>query len=348
MNCDEYIDQCLSADADGQLSAAERSLVKRHLRGCHHCRAMLREERALKAAIRRQMGTARVSAGVRLRIQAALGAAAENSPWDEGASARARISRWRAPIQPQVLVGTRSATASRGNFDSAASTRAAATRWWLALQLKRAQYLAPAGFVAIVLIATTVVFRATLRNLSGESVIDFQPAVPTFDFAISRFRQLSEGFAPNVPAEAFTRDNGAYFAWVEESNQLRHVSAELPDISSSYEKMQMPPEFCDFTLAGYELAGGRVDRLPNGEPVTYTLYRGPTHSLLSIGLKQRINVPEGGSWFDTHALYSYRGYSICLTIYPAGHFTSIIIAHTTMVELLRDIATSDVAANYPR
>jgi len=105
----------------------------------------------------------------------------------------------------------------------------------------------------------------------------------------------------------------------------------------------MPPEFCDFAMAGYELVGCRIDRMPDGKPVTYTLYRNQTSSILGIGLKQWFSAPHGGYWFETHALYSYRGYSICLTIYPNGHFASIIVARAPMVELLRDIATSDAA-----
>jgi hypothetical protein len=172
---------------------------------------------------------------------------------------------------------------------------------------------------------------------------EYQESVPAFDFAIDRFNKLSQEFAPNVPPEAFSREEGAYFAWVEDSDPIRHVSAELPDISASYEKEQMLPEFCDFALAGYELVGGRLDRMANGEPVTYTLYRSQANSILSIGLKQQLSPPQGGYWFGTHALYSYRNYSICLTINPVGHFASMIVARAPTVELLRDVAASDTA-----
>lgn len=177
--------------------------------------------------------------------------------------------------------------------------------------------------------------------MPGQPGPDYQKSVPAFDFALDRFNELSLAFAPNVPAEAFERENGAYFAWVQESDPLHHVSAELPDISISYEKIQMPPEFCDFAQAGYELVGGRIDRMPDGAPVTYTLYRNPASSILSIGLKQRISPPLGGYWFGSHALYSYRGYSICLTIYRSGQFASIIVARMPMVELLSAVAASD-------
>src|SRR5215467_1789490 len=92
MNCDEYVDQFLSADADGQLSAPERHLVEEHLRACRQCRARLDEELALKASIRRHMGTAKVPADVRLRIRAALGEAAENGMRHANIPASAGIS----------------------------------------------------------------------------------------------------------------------------------------------------------------------------------------------------------------------------------------------------------------
>jgi hypothetical protein len=237
----------------------------------------------------------------------------------------------------------RRAAAPTGS-SSEAAYRAGSARRWLALQLKRAQYVAPVGFVVILLVAAVVLFRATFRNMSGEAIPDYQTSIPAFDFAIDRLSQLSEEFAPNVPPEAFSHEGGAYFAWVEGGEPFRHVSAELPDISTSYEKMQMLPEFFDFAMAGYELVGGRIDRMPDGDPVTYTLYRNRAESLLSIGLKQLFSAPQGGYWLDTHALYSYHGYSICLTVYPVGHFASIIVARAPMVELLRNIAASDIAA----
>jgi hypothetical protein len=342
MNCNEYVDHFLSADADDQLSAQERYLVEQHLRGCDQCRGRLGEELALKGSIRRHMGTAKAPADVRLRIQAALGEVERSA---RHASMLARTGRsfaedaTRAPVFSTI----RRRAAAPGNSSDEAASRTGPARRWLAIQLKRAQYLAPVGFVVILLAASTVIFRVSFKSTSGESTPDYQIAIPVFDFAIGRFNELSEEFAPNVPAEAFNRDDGTYFAWVEESDPRHHVSAELPDISASYEKIQMPPEFCDFARAGYGLVGGRIDHMPDGEPVTYTLYRNHTNAILSIGLKQRISLPPGGYWFDTHALYSYRGYSICLTMYPIGHVASIIVARTPMVELLRDVATSDVA-----
>jgi anti-sigma factor RsiW len=344
MNCDEYIADFLSADADEQLSVQERYLVEEHLRDCSECRARLDEELALKACIRHHMGNARTPADVRLRIRAALGEEAGRSTRDTDIASRAGISfrddagRW---LGFPLIRGRASAPRNSSNE---AVIRPGSARAWLAVQLRRSQYLAPVVFVVIILAASTVMFRIKPGSMPGQRGRDYQQSIPAFDFAVGRFNQLSLEFAPNVPAEAFERDNGAYFAWVQEGDPLHHVSAELPDISISYEKIQMPPEFCDFAQAGYELVGGRIDRMPDGAPVTYTLYRNPATSILSIGLKQRVSPPQGGYWFGSHALYSYRGYSICLTIDPTGQFASIIVARTPMVELLRAVAASDVAS----
>ncbi|MBV8522137.1 MAG: zf-HC2 domain-containing protein [Acetobacteraceae bacterium] len=331
----------MSAQADNELTREERYLAEEHLRGCGRCRASLLEERELKAQIQLNAGITKAPADVRLRIRAALGEALEpaRQPRDFATRAGGFIRR-SAEVRPNSKPSLRRAAAC--SFGEPAHD-SASSRQWLWIQVERMRRLAPIGFVVIVLAATTVLFRFSSRNLSGSDSADYSRSIRAFDFAIDRFNQLSQEFTPNVPPEAYKNDSASYFAWVVESNPLRHVSAELPDISASYEKVQMLPEFCDFALAGYELAGGRIDRMPDGEPVTYTLYRNQTDSLLSIGLRKQVSAPHGGYWFGAHALYSYRGYGICLTIYPVGHFVSIIVTRRPMVELLRSVALSDAA-----
>lgn len=344
MNCDEYVDQFLSAHADDELSATERLLVEKHLHDCPRCRARLVEEHALKAHIRHQAGIFRAPADVRLRIRAALGEGIERNRDHRNIHRSAPPSFSKDIGRRRALSGRLMRSGVSKDFTGDVSNRSGSSRKWLALQLRRAQQLAPIGFVVVVLAGATMLFRFNWRSMSGLAAPKYQRSIPAFDFAIDQLNRLSREFAPNVPPEAFSRDGGAYFAWVEGNDSVRHVSAELPDISASYEKMQMLPEFCDFALAGYQLVGGRIDRMPNGEPVTYTLYRNQANSLLSIGLKEQIGAPQGGYWFGTHALYSYRNYSLCLTIDPVGHFVSIIVVRAPMVQLLRDVAASDVVA----
>jgi hypothetical protein len=339
MNCDEYVVHFVSAHADDQLCGLERELAEEHLRGCSQCRMCLAEERALKADIRHCAGIVTAPADVRLRIRAALGEVRERRPKERSILASAGILLPTDAARPAVY-SSRPRPVARVNSGRQAGP-AASGRQRLALRPWRAQHLAQAALVLLVLLAVTVVSRVTFRSISGRLAADYPKSIPAFDFAVDRLNQLSEIFAPNVPPEAFSRDSDIIFAWVEEADPRRHGSSELPDISASYEKIQMPPEFCDFGLAGYRLVGGRVDQMPNGEPVTYTLYRNQTQSILSIGLKQSLSPPQGGNWVGTHSLYAYRGYSICLTIYPVGHFASIIVTRAPMIELLRDVAASD-------
>jgi hypothetical protein len=343
MNCDEYIERFLSAQADDQLTGNERRLADEHLRGCSRCGALLFEEQELKAQIRLHAGITKAPADVRLRIRAALGEVTEPGRQRSDSATRAGVFIRKNTVGRSIAPAMRRRTAAPAGSVSDAVYHPASWRRWLSIPAERARRLAPIGFVVIVLAATAVLFRVSSRNITGPDTADYKKSIPAFDFAIDRFNRLSQEFTPNVPPEAFNSDSASYFAWVQESDPLHHVSAELPDISVSYEKIQMLPEFCDFALAGYELVGGRIDRMPDGEPVTYTLYRNRNESLLSIGLRKQIGAPDGGYWFDAHALYSYRGYGICLTIYPVGHFVSIIVTRAPMVKLLRSVAVSDVA-----
>ncbi|HKV55219.1 MAG TPA: zf-HC2 domain-containing protein [Candidatus Binataceae bacterium] len=316
MDCQEYIDEYLSAHADEELSAREQGLAEEHLGGCAGCRQQLAEERALKAVIHRDIGLVKTPADVRLRIRAALGENSEHIP------------------------SVRAASTNRSLFSRRGADGERAFRVRISERIAHAQHLAPIAFVLVVLVASVAIFAGKSSRVRPV----YERPVSAFDFAIAKFDQMSEGFSPNVPAEAFSREGGAYFAWVEESDPVHHVSDELPDISSSYEKIQMPPESCDFSIAGYRLDGGRIEHLPDGRPVTYTLYHDRDNSILSVSLKQRMSAPEGAVyWFETHALYSYKGYSICLTSYPIGHFVSIIVTRAPMIELLHDVAVADIA-----
>jgi len=212
-------------------------------------------------------------------------------------------------------------------------------RWFIA-GLRHVQYLGPVAFVAMVLSGSVILFKGGFEDASRRPASIYPRRVAVFDFAIASFNRLSQEFAPNVPPQAFSPDSTNY-AWVESDDPIHHVSDQLPDISSSYEKIQMAPEFCDFELAGYRLLGGRVEHLPDGEPVTYTLYRNGNDSILSVGLRQPVSPPSGGYWLGSHALYSYRGYSLCLTTDPTGQFLSIIVARAPVTKLLSEVAAAD-------
>ncbi|MGA7870743.1 MAG: zf-HC2 domain-containing protein, partial [Candidatus Binatus sp.] len=52
VDCGTYIEKYLSAQVDGELSAAELRGAEEHLARCVHCRARFAEERAVKAMLR--------------------------------------------------------------------------------------------------------------------------------------------------------------------------------------------------------------------------------------------------------------------------------------------------------
>jgi len=72
MECREYIEIYLAAHADGELDPAERRAADAHIDGCEGCRALLADERALKALIRDRLRKAPLPAGMRAAIRVAL------------------------------------------------------------------------------------------------------------------------------------------------------------------------------------------------------------------------------------------------------------------------------------
>src|ERR1700740_799642 len=104
MNCEEYVDQFLSAHADAELSGPEQRTVEEHLRGCYRCRDLLAEEQALKVHIGRHAGTVKAPADLRLRIRAALGDAAERGS-QRNIFARTGISIRKATARRPVTSG---------------------------------------------------------------------------------------------------------------------------------------------------------------------------------------------------------------------------------------------------
>lgn len=68
----QYIEQYLSADVDGELSAAERQAVAAHLANCADCRQLQDDERAFKALLQQRIPMVPAPPELRRRIIAAL------------------------------------------------------------------------------------------------------------------------------------------------------------------------------------------------------------------------------------------------------------------------------------
>ena len=174
-------------------------------------------------------------------------------------------------------------------------------------------------------------------------------SVPAFDVAINRYRQFSRAFQPNVPPEAYDGSNGTLYAWVMDQNSVQRVADDGPesdDISRSYRNADMPDDLFDFSAAGYHIAGGRVDRLPDGRTVTYTMYQSEAGQIVSLCFSDSTMAAPVGAvgWVGMRSFYSYKGYSICLSFYPTGHFVSILVTRMPVQQLLSEVANTDVVA----
>lgn len=137
--------------------------------------------------------------------------------------------------------------------------------------------------------------------------------IAMFDRAIESFSGAEKGFAPDVP------------------------STSPAEVARAYRAAHMPSNLWVFSPSGYRLVGGRLDRLPDGRPVAYTLYRGAKGDILCVFLK-----PEGrqapahaSERLDGHSFYAYRGYSICYT--AKGDFLCLLVSRAALAELVEDV-----------
>ncbi len=103
MDCQEYIEHFLSADADSELSAEEVQAVSQHLAGCPNCAARLASERALKAALRKRVPIVSTPANVRRHIAAQLDRSAQPR-LGERIRAFTPVLRWAPAAIAAVLI----------------------------------------------------------------------------------------------------------------------------------------------------------------------------------------------------------------------------------------------------
>ncbi|MBF6560391.1 MAG: zf-HC2 domain-containing protein [Candidatus Binataceae bacterium] len=320
MECQEYIDEYLAAHADGELSPDQRRAVGVHLGGCAICRARLIEERSLKALVRQNAGIVKVPADVRLRIRAALGDAAE--------------AELAAPSDP-------ARRPERADRDAAARRPLFARD---AAQMRQPMLWAPIGLAATILVIVAISAGLGSRGTRAPGAA----TVPAFDAAIGKYLADERNFVPNVPAEAFANDDGSVYAWVENRDSVQRISTEASDVfndvARSYREANMPDDIFNFAEAGYQISGGRIDHMADGSPVTYTLYAGDAGTILSICFRDSsMAAPIGAiNWLGMRSFYAYKGYSICLSFYPTGHYVSILVSRMPADQMIRDVAMADV------
>ncbi len=282
MNCREYIDDFLSAHADGELTGAELREAEAHVASCKECGARLADERALKSLVRTHAGGAEMPSTVRARLLTLL---AEEAACGEGAMASESGAR-RGPSRERGM-------------------RA----------LRRPAIWIPLSIAACLAVAFVAVRGLGLYPRDTVKVVYRPGGVPEFDTAVAYFEKFDHHFDPNVPSNSYG------------------------DIAGAYVGAHMPGFIWNFNSSGLTLVGGRLDKLPDSRPVTFTFYKGAKTSLLCTRYKvSEFNPPPGAVHeMGDHRFYSYYGYSICYSYSPIGNFVCLLITRQPVKQLLESV-----------
>jgi hypothetical protein len=159
--------------------------------------------------------------------------------------------------------------------------------------------LAAAAMLFVVLWAGGIL--PEMRRGAPPNGVSAIPVSEALDQAVYSYETFETAFRPTVP------------------------SGSLSAIAMAYGSADMPDLMWNFQFAGYGVVGGRIDQLPDGNPVTYTLYHGRNNDILCTRYKASdFAVPPGAiGEIHGHLLYVYKGYSLCLTVSEQGHFISL-------------------------
>ena len=186
-------------------------------------------------------------------------------------------------------------------------------------ELARPRTWIPIAAAAVLLVALFVgggppgTSRGPRPSGNGVSAI---PASDALDEAVYSYETFETAFRPNVPSHS------------------------LAAIATAYGEAEMPDLMWNFQFAGYGVVGGRIDRLPDGNPVTYTLYHGRNSDILCTRYKASdFAVPPGAiGEIHGHLLYEYKGYSLCVTVSEQGRFICVLTTSEPMDQLRHDIS----------
>ncbi|MGO9605216.1 MAG: anti-sigma factor family protein [Candidatus Binataceae bacterium] len=327
LDCGTYIENFLSAHADGELTGDELRAAEEHLAGCAECRARFEEEVALKKLLREHLVTLKTPAAVRDRLLAALDAAAsEQAPASQVTPIRGGSrAGW---IRPRVWVPAAIAallvlglierrTSSPPGSPVQQEQQASSTQQPQASSTQEQQASSQQPQAS----SSTQQQEASTEQPQTPSPQEQEASaagsIPMFDLAVHHFDHFQNKFEPNVP------------------------SGSPADISDAYMDHKMPGYLWNFGPAGYRLVGGRLEQLPDGRMAAFTFYRGDGGTILCTythapGFKPAGAIQEMGS----HAYYTYKGYSICLSKYPHGDFICLLVSRRPMPEFMETIAAS--------
>ena len=249
-----------------------------------------------------------------------------SGPSDGCAVCWARLAEER---QLKMLIKRQAATVKtpqelRARIDAALDRldRGLAPRWVetaVVRELARPRTWIPIAAAAVLFVALFVgggppgTSRGTRPSGNGVSAI---PASDALDEAVYSYETFETAFRPNVPSHS------------------------LAAIATAYGEAEMPDLMWNFQFAGYGVVGGRIDRLPDGNPVTYTLYHGRNSDILCTRYKASdFAVPPGAiGEIHGHLLYEYKGYSLCVTVSEQGRFICVLTTSEPMDQLRHDIS----------
>jgi anti-sigma factor RsiW len=189
-------------------------------------------------------------------------------------------------------------------IDASATVRGSAR---IAAEFRRPQMWAP-----LLALAASVLFAVTMRDRIAR-----QAPIPLFDVAIENFTRFESHFEPNVPSDS--------------------ASA----IAEHYHSAKMPPFIWNFSPFGFQLVGGRIDRLADGRPATFTFYRGPKGALMCTRFRpDDLSFPPGGRELLTDQyIYFYRGFSLVLSIDTQRRWLCILMSRLPPEEFADDLSS---------
>jgi len=228
---------------------------------------------------------------------------------------RAQMRRTPPIVRGSILAALDAIDSAAASNDAARSRdRSAGIDRGGMLTMRRARIWLPAAIAAAAVFAFIMIHGGNPPQAH---------AIASFDAAINNYEQFAAHFEPNIKSSA------------------------PADISDAYMGHQLPGFLWNFQHRGYNLIGGRVDRLPDGTPVSYTFYRGDAGTILCTYMKSHgLRPPPGESpvvdeptYSGEHHYYQYKGYSICLS-YPPGGCICILVSKRPMREFVEDIVDS--------
>jgi Negative regulator of sigma F len=200
-------------------------------------------------------------------------------------------------------------------------TRWRSDRQLAAAQEKKSSYFSADAAFPVAIFASIVALILVLANTRAQIT-----QVRDFDLAIQNYHRSLTDFRPNVP------------------------SSSIEAVLTAYVENGMPAYMWDFGPEGFNLVGGRLERLPDGTPVTYTWFRGARGGIMCMFRQTDGFEPPAVAHEEHHHLlfYEYRGFSVCLiNVGGYGNFISVIAAAMPMKEFVALVLAATLP-NHPQ